>query len=122
MKRLFVLAALVAAYGAMPSLAHSQGVALHARTAGELAELCSNSGKDPAGAAKLNFCLGYAQGTFDGEVRRSPNKKPYCLPNPAPQRTATMLDFAGWVKSSGVTASPSQEALLRFMAQKFPCK
>ena len=50
------------------------------------------------------------------------NKRPFCLPNPAPQRTATMLDFAGWVKSSGATSAPSQEALLRYMAQKFPCK
>ncbi|MGE0221657.1 MAG: Rap1a/Tai family immunity protein [Acetobacteraceae bacterium] len=118
MKRLFVLAVLAS----LPAAAFAQGTALHARTAGELAELCSQSGKDPAGAAKLNFCLGYAQATFDAEARHAGGKRPFCLPNPAPTRTATMGEFASWVRSSGSTGTPSQEALMRFMGQKFPCK
>ena len=91
-------------------------------TAGELAELCAQKGKDPAGAAKLNFCLGYAQGTFDSEEKHAAGKKLFCLTSPAPTRAATMAEFASWVRSSGSTGTPSQEALLQFMVQKYPCK
>jgi hypothetical protein len=119
MKRLLVLAALLAA----PGLVHAQGgPALHARTAGELAELCSQTGKEPAGAAKLNFCLGYAQGTFDTEIKRAGDKKPFCLPAQPPTRIATMGEFAQWVRTNAASGQPSHEALLRFMGQRFPCK
>ena len=90
--------------------------------AGELAELCAQKGKDPVGAAKLNFCLGYAQGTFDSEEKHAAGKKLFCLTSPAPTRAATMAEFASWVRSSGSTGTPSQEALLQFMDQKYPCK
>ena len=119
MKPLFLAAAILL----MPALAHAQGQALHARTAGDLAELCSANGKDPAGAARLNFCLGYAQATFDLEIKHAGDKKPFCLPTPAPTRQATMAEFANWVKGLPENkALNSQVALMRYMAQRFPCK
>ena len=118
MNRLFIIVVLAA----MSGLAHAQGASLHARTAGELAELCAQKGKDRVGAAKLNFCLGYAQGTFDSEEKHAADKKLFCLTSPAPTRAATMAEFARWVRSSGSTGTPSQEALLQFMDQKYPCK
>ncbi len=123
MKGLFVLAALVAAPMLAAAPATAQGQALHARTGAELAELCSASGKDPAGAARLNFCLGYAQATFDLELRRAEGRKPFCIPTPSPTRVATMGEFANWVRGSAEARSMNaQDALMRFMGQRFPCK
>ncbi len=123
MKRLFILAALAAIPVLAGQPAAAQGQALHARTGAELAELCSASGKDPAGSARLNFCLGYAQATFDLETKRAGDKKPFCITAPAPTRVATMTEFANWVRASA-DAKPmnAQDALMKFMGQRFPCK
>ena len=119
MKRLLALGILLAAPGSVLA----QGPALHARTAGDLAELCAQTGKDAAGLAKVQFCQGYAQATIDGELRRAVDKKPFCFPNPAPSRLATMAEFAQWVRANASSArEPSQEVLIRFMGQKFPCR
>lgn len=106
---------------ALPFAANAQNTVLHARTAQELAELCSANGKDPAGAARLNFCIGYAQATFDLETRRAGDKRPFCIQPNGPSRAATMAEFASWVKSSADKSGNPQEALMRFMAQRFPC-
>lgn len=107
---------------ALPFAANAQNTVLHARTAQELAELCASNGKDPAGAARLNFCIGYAQATFDLETRRAGDKKPFCISSPSPSRAQTMAEFATWVKSSADKGGNPQEALMRFMGQRFPCK
>ncbi|MGE0418277.1 MAG: Rap1a/Tai family immunity protein [Acetobacteraceae bacterium] len=127
MKGLFIVAALAAApvLAAAPAIAQGQGQgqALHARTGAELAQLCAANGKDPAGAARLNFCLGYAQATFDLEMRHAKDRKPFCIPTPSPTRVATMSEFANWVRNSNeARAMNAQEALMKFMAQRFPCK
>ncbi len=127
MKRVFVLAAL--ALAPSPLLAQGQpsgqSTVLHARTASELAELCSArpAANDPASTAKLNFCLGYAQASLDAATRQTGGKRSYCVPNPSPTRQATMAEFAGWVRATPANAGMnSQEALMTFMAQRFPCK
>jgi len=107
---------------ALPFVANAQNTVLHARTAQELGELCASNGKDPAGAARLNFCIGYAQATFDLETRRAGDTKPFCIPSNGPSRAATMAEFASWVRSSSDKAGNPQEALMRFMGQRFPCK
>jgi hypothetical protein len=122
MKRLFVLAGLGLA--ALPGPGHAaQEINLHARTAGDLAALCGVSPKEAGADAKINYCLGYAQGAVDGELRRAGDKKPFCFPNPAPKRIATMTEFAGWVRSMPEHRTLSaQDGLFRFLAQRFPCK
>lgn len=120
MKRLLVLAALASVSTFAPVRAQT---VLHARTAGELAELCGSKPTDAASTARLNFCLGYAQATLDAALKQGGGKRSYCIPNPSPTRQATMAEFAGWVRATPATASAnSQEALLKFMAQRFPCK
>ncbi|MBM3346139.1 MAG: hypothetical protein FJY55_06545 [Betaproteobacteria bacterium] len=108
---------------AVPVAAQAQGQAFTARTAGELADLCGTKPTDAPSAARLNFCLGYAQATMDAEVKQTGGKRSYCIPNPSPSRQATMVEFAGWVRATPANAGlNSQDALMRFMAQRFPCK
>ncbi len=100
-----------------------QPTVLHARNASELAELCGSKPTDAPSTARLNFCLGYAQATLDAETRATGGKRSYCIPQPSPTRQATMTEFAGWVRSTPANAGlNSQEALMKFMAQRFPCK
>jgi hypothetical protein len=127
MMRLFVLAVLAVASPLVPAHAQTQAPAqplvLHARTGGELAELCAAKPTDAASAARLNFCFGYAQATLDAAARQAGGKRSYCIPSPSPSRQATMAEFAGWVRSTPAAAGAnSQEALMRFMGQRFPCK
>jgi hypothetical protein len=120
-KPLFLSAALILA--AAPAFAQQQGQVLHARTASELAELCNTKVTDAPSAARMNFCLGYAQATLDAEVKQTGGKRSYCIPSPSPSRQSTMGEFAGWVRATPANAGMnSQEALMKFMAQRFPCK
>jgi hypothetical protein len=120
MKRLLILAALLGA----PGLAQAQnGPSLHARTAGELADLCSRTGKDPADAARFNWCSGFAQGVVDTELGHAGEKKPFCFPSPAPSRSSTLREFVQWVRANASEmGKPPQDAFLRFMGQRFPCR
>ena len=124
MKRFLIVAALAAT--ATWSQAQAQAPAqtnLHARTASELAELCGTKPTDPASAARLNFCLGYGQATLDAEAKQAAGRKSYCIPSPSPTRQATMAVFAGWVRATpSMAGGNSQEALTKFMQQRFPCK
>jgi hypothetical protein len=100
-----------------------RGAALQARTTGELAELCAANPKDPLGDAKINFCHGFAQGVINVELRQAEGKKPFCFPNPAPTRTATMGEFVSWVRAVPEHKSPpAVEGLLQFLGERFPCK
>ena len=96
---------------------------IQARTAGELAELCAASPKDPLGDAKINFCHGFAQGVIQVEIRHSEGKKAFCFPNPAPTRTATMSEFVSWVRALPEHRTPpAVDGLFQFLGERFPCK
>jgi len=122
MRNLPLLAAL--AVVAMPLAAHAQrAVTLHVRTAGELAELCGANPREPAADAKINYCHGFAQGVVDVELQKAGDKKPFCMPNPAPSRSATLGMFVEWARNS--TANRSEGAvdgLMHFLAERYPCK
>jgi hypothetical protein len=124
MKLLVPFAALVLIPALFASQAHAQrGVTLQARTANDLADLCAANPKEPLGDAKINYCLGFAQGAVDVELRRAGDKKPFCFPSPAPKRIATMTEFAGWVRALPEHRNPSAlDGLFRFLAERFPCK
>lgn len=129
MQRLFALTAAgtVLSLAALLGPAHAQQAApqtvLHARTAAELAQLCDSRPTDAPSTARLNFCVGYAQATLDAEARQGGGKRFYCVPNPSPTREATMREFATWVRATPANANANaQEAVVRFFAQRFPCK
>nr|WP_294556146.1 Rap1a/Tai family immunity protein [uncultured Rhodopila sp.] len=122
MKRSLALAVL--ASGAVFAGAQAaQPVSLSANTAGQLAELCTAPPLKPGADAKVNFCRGFAQGAITVELAHAGDKKPFCFPAPAPSRAKTMSQFAAWVKAApDRAASPSTEALFRFLGEQYPCK
>jgi hypothetical protein len=106
-----------------PNARAAQPITLHARTAGELAELCGANPKEPAADAKLNYCDGFAQAAVDLELQHSGDKKPFCFPSPAPTRHATLAEFVNWVRAMPDHRSLSAtDGLFKFLAERFPCK
>lgn len=120
----FPIAALALAAGFVVSSAHAaQFIALHVRTAGDLADYCGVNPREPAADARINYCLGFAQGVVDLELQHTQNHKPFCFPSPAPRELATMTEFVGWVRSSPDRQSMrGTDGLLKFLGERFPCK
>ena len=58
-----------------------RGINIQARTAGELADLCAANPKDAQGDAKINFCLGFAQGAITANSA-TPRARSVLLPEP----------------------------------------
>ncbi len=113
-------ALIVAPWGIGP--ASAQGTSLHARTARDLAELCSANPREPGGAMRLNYCDGFAQGAVDVELRHAGATKPFCIP-PGVKREVTLHEFAGWVRAVPARgADPATSGLFRFLAERFPCR
>jgi hypothetical protein len=122
MKTLIALGLLASGLAASAAWA-AQPITLHARTAGELAELCGANPKEPAADAKINYCDGFAQAAVDLELQHTANKKPFCFPSPPPARRATLGEFVGWVRAQPEHRDlPAIEGLFKFLAERFPCK
>ena len=116
---LTVLASAVLSFTAMAALP----IALRADTAGDLAEDCGANPRQPGADAKMNFCVGFAQGAIDVELHYAGDKKPFCIPHPGPSREATMGEFAAWVRAIPDRRSiPAAPGLVKFMTERFPCK
>lgn len=117
MNRLALLAAL--AFAALPVSAYAQrSIDLHVRNAGELAELCAASPREPAGEAKINYCHGFAQGVVDVELMHG---KPFCIP-PGTSRQATLAEFSRWVRAQRERRSGNAvTGLKQFLAERYPC-
>jgi hypothetical protein len=114
--------ALVSLLLAQPALAQ-RALDIHARTAGDLADLCGANPKDPAGDSRINYCHGFTQGAVDVQLRVAGDKKPFCFPTPTPSRTATLGEFVSWVRA--VPSRRGESALdgfFHFLAERFPCK
>ena len=101
----------------------AQPISMRARTAGDLAELCGANPKEAAADAKINFCHGFAQAAVDLELQHSGDKKPFCFPAPAPNRSATLAEFVNWVRALPEHRSLSATGgLFQFLGERFPCK
>jgi Rap1a immunity proteins len=106
-----------------PPAQAQRGLNLQARTAGDLAQLCASNPRDPQGDARINFCHGFAQGAVTVEQRHSEGKQPFCFPNPAPSRSATMGEFANWVRAMPERRSlDAIDGFFQFLGERFPCK
>ena len=101
----------------------AEPITLRARTAGDLAALCGAPPGSPGADAKINFCHGFAQGAVDDRMAMSPDKKPFCFPNPMPSRAATMNEYVAWVRSIPTNKDLSVlDGLFKFFGERFPCK
>lgn len=115
--------ALLALGIATPAAWSAQTISLHARTAGELAELCGANEREPGADAKINYCHGFAQGVMDLELQHTADHKPFCIPTPSPSRFATMVEFSAWIRAiPDRRGMPATNGLLKFLAERFPCK
>lgn len=100
----------------------AQPINLQARTAGDLAALCAADPSTAAADAKINFCLGFAQGAVDGRLYVSADKKPFCL-TAGTKRADTMREFVAWVRSAPANRDmPVLDGLFKFFGERFPCK
>jgi len=104
--------------------AHAQRpVSIQAHTAGDLAELCSANPRDPMGDARINFCHGFTQGAITAELRHAGGRKPFCFPSPAPSRSATLGEFANWVRAMPDRMTlPAVDGFFQFLGERYPCK
>lgn len=88
----------------------------------ELAGVCG----DQSNPVSQRYCDIYGQGVFDGYlVTRHPRVAPefICVIQPAPSRREVMGQFIDWVKANpAFNNAPAADALLRFLAVRFPCK
>jgi Rap1a immunity proteins len=101
----------------------AQPITLQARTAGDLAALCAADPGSAGADAKINYCHGFAQGAVDDRLQLSTDKKPFCFPNPAPSRAATMGQFVSWVRAEPANRDmPVLAGLFKFLGERFPCK
>ena len=102
--------------------AEAQAISLHARTAGELADMCGADPRSATGPAKLNYCSGFAQGAVDVELRHAGPNKPFCIP-PNVKREVTLREFANWVRGIPAHASlDSAAGLFQYLTERYPCK
>jgi Rap1a immunity proteins len=122
MSLVFCVSLLSGAAGAAP-MDRARPIVMHARTAGELAALCSAEPGTPGADAKLNYCDGFAQGAVEVRLAIAHDKKPFCFPSPAPRRSVTMREFAEWVRAASDRGEmPVLNGLFRFLSLRFPCK
>jgi len=97
-------------------------VNVNIRTAKGLARACTVIPTGQTSFAQLNFCNGFAQGVLQTESQ-NPSGTKICIPSPAPKRSETMQEFAGWVRAdTSRNNEVASVAILRFMAGRFPCQ
>ena len=100
----------------------AQPITLQARTAGDLAALCAADPTAAASDAKINFCIGFAQGAVDTRMHLATDKKPFC-PTPGTKRVDTMKEFVTWVRATPANRDlPVLDGLFKFFESRFPCK
>ena len=96
-----------------------------ARTAGDLVELCDPKPDGPLNGMAIAFCQGFAQGAVSVEMQHEaadPRLRLFCLPEPLPQRTETLLAFVQWARATPERlAAPPTDAMFRFLAERYPC-
>lgn len=113
---------LIASLAIQPALA-AEPINLNARTAKDLAQLCSANPKSAGADAKINFCHGFAQGVVDMARGQTEGAKPFCFPSSPPRRSQTLSEFVSWVRSSPERQDLSAtKGLLQFLGERFPCK
>jgi Ssp1 endopeptidase immunity protein Rap1a len=117
------LAAAAVAVAALAPAAYAQrATTIHARTAGELAELCAANPAQGIGDARVNYCHGFAQGAVDVMLHDAGEKKPFCFPSPMPTRTETLNQFVRWVRADSSRASlAAAGGLFQFLRDRYPC-
>ena len=97
----------------------------HAQTTSDMVAICSADPADPMYSAAINFCHGFAVGSY--QVMREmmaaePKLRLFCVTEPGPTRNELIAAFLTWVQ-----AHPEQgmkvpvESVAAFLAERYPC-
>ena len=114
---------------ALPSDARAAPVSrddFQAETTANLVALCGAASTDPLYTAAINFCHGFAVGTYrvlmiDQMATRAKHKM-FCLPAPPPARDQAIAAFVQWASGRPKTlASPPTDGMAEYLAVQYPC-
>ena len=116
---------MLAAGGAYAARAEVTEESFHLRTTGDLVALCSPAPTDRMMTAALNFCHGYATGTYRAlaemdAARRGP--KLTCLSTAAPTRNDAVANFVTWARARpDRLALAPLDGVVGFVRDQYPC-
>jgi len=109
-------------FGARAAVTEDQFVA---RTAGDLAALCSADPSDPLYTAAVNFCHGFGAGTYGvlSEIENAnPKVRLFCAPQVQPTRNEVVAAFVSWTHAQPARAAmPAVDGVAAFLADTYPC-
>ena len=88
----------------------------------DLIDLCTVDQNDPNSQAAINFCLGFAVGTYRTLVAFTKQNPVVCLPKNAPSRTEAVRMFIAWAQQNRQYHKDAPEDMVaRFIVQQWPC-
>ena len=121
---LIAIAALVspAAQGAPVTEADFQ-----VETTGSLVSLCSAAPTDPLYTPAVNFCHGFAVGTYrmiaTEEAALKSKRKMFCMPPTPPNRNEAIASFVQWASNRPkMLGEPPSDSIVEYLAATYPCK
>lgn len=95
-----------------------------ARTAAELAKVCSTPASDPEAVSAAAFCHGVLAGAYGYYLSATKLEDRYiCVPDPGPTRAQVARGFVDWMKARpALAADGAIDALFRYAGEAFPCR
>ncbi len=94
----------------------------HVRTGKDLLVLCTADNEDPLQQAAINFCLGFAVGTYRMLVDMTKLDPVVCLPENPPSRNEAIQMLIAWAQANPQYHKDAPEDLVvRFILQQWPC-
>jgi hypothetical protein len=96
-------------------------------TTANLVSLCSAPNTDPLYTPALNFCHGFAVGTYRAVATMSAasraKHKMFCLTNSGLTRDQAISAFVVWAKDRPKTLeSAPTDGIIEYLAAQYPCK
>ncbi len=96
-----------------------------ARTTNDVVAVCAAEQTDPLYTAAVNFCEGFAIGSYQvmQEIfAAEPKARLFCVPEPGPSRNETIAAFVTWSRAHPeLGGKPPTESVAAFLAGRFPC-
>ena len=96
-------------------------------TTANLVSLCSATETDPLYTAAVNFCHGFAVGTYrvitTEEAASRSKRKLFCMPANPPSRNQAVSEFVGWASDQPkILADSPTDGIVEYLAAQYPCK
>ena len=91
-------------------------------TGEDLIDLCTVDQEDPISQPAINFCLGFAVGTYRTLVAFTKEDPVVCLPENPPSRREAIQMFISWAQNNTQYHEDAPEDMVaRFILQQWPC-